>query len=246
MAWYSDEAYSMISDSREKKSTAASAFKAKTHCGKGGAVKLPSDNMTKKELNAMNGECKSYNLRKPMSWEQFKAMPNDLQIAYIKWIREYFGAPDKWIGSALFGVSQKTISMYILDLKLNVGKNCGNGRKKWEKESFLAWCTGADAKASKELVSGEAEVEETEESVDTTTPEAPVQNTVETYVNNFFNNEAIKQGFMPHNECINKPLVPVSGELRFEGNVDEILHAIQETLSDNYVCMTVQWSIVKE
>ena len=50
MAWYTDEQYEMIRDSREKKSIAASAFKQKTHCGKGGRVKFPSDYMSKKEL----------------------------------------------------------------------------------------------------------------------------------------------------------------------------------------------------
>ena len=46
MAWYSDEQFAMIEDCREKKSTAASAFKQRTHCGKGGGVKLASDFMT--------------------------------------------------------------------------------------------------------------------------------------------------------------------------------------------------------
>lgn len=55
MAWYSDEQYTMIQDSREKKSIAASAFKQRTHCGKCGGVRLPSDSMSKKELKVLYG-----------------------------------------------------------------------------------------------------------------------------------------------------------------------------------------------
>ena len=41
----------------------------------------------------MNGDVKSYNLNRPMTWEEFRSMPQDLQIMYIKKLRnEYFGS----------------------------------------------------------------------------------------------------------------------------------------------------------
>lgn len=227
MAWYSDEQYEMIKDSREKKSTAASAFKQRSHCGKGGRVRFPSDYMNKKELKAMNGECKSYrmgdpiswdvfktwpeehqknyilhvrekynvpnavlakamganevtlnqyikclnipqeketrpndisgflawwngnndtepveepDLRNPMTWEQFKAMSAENKTAYIEWIRYYFGAPDKYIATMLFKVTQYTLGKYVMKLGLNKGKENSNSKRKWEKDSFQAWC----------------------------------------------------------------------------------------------------------
>ena len=45
-----DEEYLFRQDSRDKALTARSARHKRTHCGKGGRVKLPSDYMTKKEL----------------------------------------------------------------------------------------------------------------------------------------------------------------------------------------------------
>lgn len=84
MALLPDEQYVMISDSIEKKKIARSSHNRKTHCGKGGRVKFPSDYLSKKELKAMNGDVKSYNLNRPMTWEEFRSMPKDLQIMYIK------------------------------------------------------------------------------------------------------------------------------------------------------------------
>ena len=61
-----DETYAFISDVKEKGFTARSARHTRTHCGKGGRVRLPSDNLSKKELEKLNGECKSFRLNDPM------------------------------------------------------------------------------------------------------------------------------------------------------------------------------------
>ena len=90
MALLPDEQYVMISDSIEKKKIARSSHNRKTHCGKGGRIKFPSDYLSKKELKAMNGDVKSYNLNRSMTWEEFRSMPQDLQIMYIKKLRNEF------------------------------------------------------------------------------------------------------------------------------------------------------------
>lgn len=96
-----DEEYLFRLDSKEKAITARSAHNTRSHCGKGGRVKLPSDYMTKKELNAMNGECETYRLNEPMKWDEWKRLPNDLRIDYIKLIRQKFNAPDTEIAKML-------------------------------------------------------------------------------------------------------------------------------------------------
>ena len=72
---------------REQTITARSARNRRGVKGKRGAVSLPSDFLTEKQREALNGECKSYKLGSPMQWEQFKEMPTDLQAMYIKLIR---------------------------------------------------------------------------------------------------------------------------------------------------------------
>lgn len=70
-----DEKYLFLTDCAEKKRTAHSCHNRKTHAGKGGRVRLPHNNLTKKELEAMNGEVKSYRLNDPMTWREFSLLP---------------------------------------------------------------------------------------------------------------------------------------------------------------------------
>lgn len=101
MAWMSDEQYELMQDTKEKSITARSARYTRGHCGKGGKVILPSDRLSAKELKKMNGECKTYRLGSPMSWTEFKDMPNDLKVMYIKKLRKKFNIPDEELAVAM-------------------------------------------------------------------------------------------------------------------------------------------------
>ena len=67
--------------SRERKQVARSARNVVR--GGGRVVRMPSDILTKRELSALNGEVKGYNLSSPMTWSQFRMMPMDLQQEYL-------------------------------------------------------------------------------------------------------------------------------------------------------------------
>lgn len=101
MAWMSDEKYEYIEDVKDKAFTARSARNKKGHTGKGGAVRTASDFMTKKQLDALNGECKTYRLGAPMSWDEFSKMPDDLKAMYIKNLRKKFNVPDLELATAM-------------------------------------------------------------------------------------------------------------------------------------------------
>jgi hypothetical protein len=137
-----DETYAFISDVKEKKVTARSARHTRTHCGKGGRVRLPSDNLSKKELMKMSGECKSYRLNEPMTREELLSMPDDLKIVYIQAIRNKYGIPDSHLAKAM-GFSQQRFAKLIKRLNIQLGKKLG-GHRKWDKEGFCAWWYGVD------------------------------------------------------------------------------------------------------
>ena len=101
-----DEKFVFLEDSKNKKRTARSA---RNKVGKGGKkVRFPSDYMTKKELENMNSDVKSYNLTQPMKWADFKAMPDDLHKAYLLRIRNLYAAPASQIAE-MFGVNRQTV-----------------------------------------------------------------------------------------------------------------------------------------
>lgn len=103
-----DERHSFIEDVKERKRTAVGAHNRRTHTGKGGAVKFPSDYMTKKEIKKMNGECKSYRLNEPMLYSEFKKMPKDIQKQYILSLISKFDMSGKAL-SKMFECSESTI-----------------------------------------------------------------------------------------------------------------------------------------
>lgn len=140
-----DERYTFVSDVRDKKRTSRGAFNKRTHCGKGGAVKFPSDFMSKKEIMAMNGEVKAYKLNDPMTWGEFKSMPDDLRSGYIKSLRERFSVSDAEIGR-MMGVARSSVSSETK--RLGIPASNTRGRRVWDKDGWCAWCNGLKLEAA--------------------------------------------------------------------------------------------------
>ena len=131
-----DITYTFVSDTSEKKRTARGAHNRKTHAGKGGRVRFPSDNLTKKELRAMSGEVQSYRMNEPVSWAEFKRYPADIQTAYLRALKNRYNAPCSAI-AAMMGVSVTTITRKFDELALPAPKN-----RYWEREAFAKWRNG--------------------------------------------------------------------------------------------------------
>lgn len=204
-----DEEYLFHSDCRDKKITARSARNTRTHNGRRGRVKLPSDYMTKKELNAMNGEVKSYRLNEPMSWKEFKELPDDIKVTYIKLLREKFNCFDSAIAE-MMGINKVTFSQEIKRLGLGHGTKHGWNRTWNEKEAFYAWAHGVPA------------TKEAEDPI----PEEPV----------------------PEAEPVieEKKAIPGTGNLVFEGKVEEVLKTIGVLLGGANVHISVTWDVLPE
>lgn len=126
-----DETYLFISDSKEKKSVARSACKRVTH---GGPVRLPSDYMTKKELNAMNGEVITYPMNDPLTWAEFKKLPDDIKCLYIKAVVQRYDVPIANMAE-MFGVHHTHLRKELKRIGLAIMR----GKHEWDKEAFYAW-----------------------------------------------------------------------------------------------------------
>lgn len=215
-----DEKYVFISDVKEKKDIGRSGHNKRTHTGKGGRVRLPSDYLSQKERNAMNGEVKSYRMNDPLSWAEFKAMPDDLKINYIKMIRSAYGVSDNFMAKHLFKASQTVVSKLFRQLGIALGK--GSGNKKADKEGFLAWCNGVplrkECAAAEEMNEEEAEVTET--ALETACKEHEAESC------------APEQVMMA---------VPASGTLTFKGNAASALATVIQLLGEADAEITVSW-----
>ena len=252
MALMPDEQYVMISDSIEKKKIAHSSHNRKTHCGKGGRVKFPSDYLSKKELKAMNGDVKSYNLNKPMSWEEFRSMPQDLQIMYIKKLRNEFGVPDSVLGKAM-GVCRSSFSKAMKDLKLSLGKSAGATGRQWfgsEKSSKFSEYWNKFNK--KEDAVEEDSVEEKNKTVEEMDISEEKSNdyTMDDSDELFHYGTKYNSGRYPSTtvDHVVEPdhiTIPTGGRLSFDCKFDDAVKVLESILSGTNVRLNVDWIVVK-
>ena len=210
-----DEKYLFVTDSIAKKRSGNSYRNRKTHAGKGGRVRLPHDNLTRKEMEAMNGECKSYRLNDPMTYQEFRAMPDDLKINYINLIRNAYGVSDAFMAKHLFCVAQTTFSLEMRRLGLGLGRNAERGPA--DRDGFLAWCSGA-----KVPVETEPEEIPVEEENDCDVVECEPVNTF---------------------PVVPTKAIPSSGDLTFTGAAEDVLAAVADILGGANVRINVMWEV---
>ena len=130
-----DEKYTFITDVAEKKRTARGAFNKRTHNGKGGKVRFPSDYLSNKERNKMNGEVREYRMNSPITYTEFKKYPDDLKKKYIQRLRDMFDVPDKDIAE-MMGVNVKTLATALAKIDARGGRR---GKRKADYVAFEKW-----------------------------------------------------------------------------------------------------------
>lgn len=255
-----DEKFVFIEDCKDKKRTARGAFNKRTHCGKGGAIMFPSDYLTTKEKKAMNGECKAYRMNDPMKWDEFKAMPTDLQRDYIRALREKFGAHDKAIATML-GVTNPVLSRCNKVLGLSLGK--GNRPGKFDEEAWTRWVNGLPAATDGPQVTcydeaAEVAAEATEEFMTEEVKEyveQDVQNTKD-IAEAIEEMQAERTGAddlpnevdyirVPHYGNDSKVTIR-GGTLNLEGNLYHIMTRLINIIGDVNVEMTVVWDLKED
>lgn len=134
-----DAEYLFKQTSLERKRIGRGDFNKKRQGGK--QVRLPSDNMSRKEWEKMNGECKSFNLAKPVKWAAFKQWPADLQRNYLTGLQEKFNAKSGHM-AAMFGVSTKTLFL----LTQTIGFKFSRGKAPLLKSAWYAFVNGEQVK----------------------------------------------------------------------------------------------------
>lgn len=228
--WMNDYEYEFTKDSMEKKNVARSAGKARTHCGKRGAVRLPSDNLTKKEIKAMSGECISYaSLKNPMSFKEFKQLPVDLRKVYLEYIDDQFERPPYTEIAKMLGVAGNTLSMYAAECGIVRGK--GNVNNKWKKNAFYAWVSGADMEASIAPVEDEPVDILSEDNNEVASEDS--ENTSDS-------------NFVSDGGKASEAVVPTTGNLTFTANADQALDTVRLLLGNKKVKITVYWDVVND
>lgn len=93
-------------DVRERKNLSRAA-RYRKNGSKSRKCPLPQDYMTKKELQAMNGNVESYSLGVAKSYKEYSILPNDLKKQYVNFLCDRFKISQRQFASML-GVSLTT------------------------------------------------------------------------------------------------------------------------------------------
>ena len=105
-------------DSYLKKNIANSARRRKIG-SKSKSCHLSTDYMTHKEWKERCGSIMSYNIGKPMNWNEFCRLPKDLKEEYINTLIEKYSVNIRYL-SDMFGVSPATLSRLVKKESLSV------------------------------------------------------------------------------------------------------------------------------
>lgn len=234
-----DETYAFISDVKEKGFTARSARHTRTHCGKGGRVRLPSDNLSKKELEKMNGEVKRYRLNDPMDWKEFKSMPDDLKITYIKLLRQKFNVPGTQIAK-MMGINTCSFSQEMTRLGIGAGKSSRGRSTQWDKEGFLAWWHGVDKLPTPVPVEPTQEEKEAiffGEEKGYVEDDLPFEEPDPIPVDDFMMFKALP---------VLETATPINGSMQFNCPADQALNTLAQILGKTNCAISVMWRVIEE
>lgn len=122
-------------DCYQKKKIASGARHKKASIKGPKGCTLPHEYLSKKEIQKMNGEVKTYNLKQPVSYEEFKNWPNHIKKEYLTGLQAEYKASDIAIGN-MMGVSGNVIGSWRKICKIpSIGRGGRINKEKWT--SFL-------------------------------------------------------------------------------------------------------------
>lgn len=128
-----DAVYEFITDSRQKKNIGISAKKKKGSVMGPRGCRLPSDSLTRKEIEKMNGEVKKYDMNGPVKYNEFKTWPEDIQREYLRNLVGKYSVA-KFRVAEMLGISDPTMYQLCKGVGFKFPLNGGN-----DKTNIPAW-----------------------------------------------------------------------------------------------------------
>lgn len=127
-----DEKY-VLRETNKERSKMAQGSRHKINGSKSRKCTLPHENLTRKELEKMNGECITINLNHFYTWEEFLAFSDDTKVDYIENLMSKYNVSISAISSVVFDNSVilgRFIKEHMLPVKTKIitGYNAKRGK----------------------------------------------------------------------------------------------------------------------
>lgn len=164
-----DAAFVFNSTNAQRANVKRSACHKKT--GKSKFVKLPSDHLSKKEKEKMNGPCETWKLTDFYTWEEFKLMPRDIQVLYINRLIETYDVGLENISKDLFNRSKGSLYQHLSSkLLLNSITKRPKGKHikpmdidRFQTDILMFWGEKETLKQNQEIINEEVKEEMTKQ-----------------------------------------------------------------------------------
>lgn len=128
-------------DALQKKRVAQGAMHKKNG-SKSKKCTMPSDYLSKKEREALNGPVTEINLNQPMDWRSFKGLSDSLKVEYIKHLQEIY-RPTCLMWGRMFGVTNHTVNVELRRLGINdPQRRCSKSEDRERWAVWNAFCKG--------------------------------------------------------------------------------------------------------
>lgn len=128
-----DEVFTMVETNKERaQMKTGAAHRVNGSKSKNGG-NFGVEYKTKKELDAMNGPVAEYNMKTFYNWQEFKAMPLDIQEEYITKLMNRYEIGCKTISINQFAMSKNALFNHLAEH--GIGKNLPDRRKYPESKS---------------------------------------------------------------------------------------------------------------
>lgn len=122
---------------RAKKSTANGARHRKRG-SKSKKCNLSTDGMTRKQWLERCGEIMTYNMNKPMVWDEFIKLPTHIQKEYLTGLVEKYSATASDLGK-MFGANPREVSSFCKQDEIGIHFSPGKRMNKEQREAFEAF-----------------------------------------------------------------------------------------------------------
>ena len=134
--------YNPFYDDVKSRKSEASGARHRVGGSKSKKCSLPSDHLTDAQKRKLNGPVRAYNVKTPMSWDEFKSVPTDLQQAHVAFLQDAFGVSGNDIAIRYFGVTGTALRLHAKNRGLTLITHRGRETCADSIERFTAWFSG--------------------------------------------------------------------------------------------------------
>jgi len=105
---------------------------------------MSTDHMTRKQWEERCGEIMTYQIGKPMKWDEFKQMPQNIQREYLQNLIHQYSTTAVDL-ARMFGITPQTVIRFCSNPEMGIEFSRGKRMSREERDNFEKFVSGNDS-----------------------------------------------------------------------------------------------------